>query len=54
MTRWNGPAHRGAAREARERRRAEAEARNARTPMERTARFRRQLDALADPRTARD
>ncbi|MEV7805058.1 hypothetical protein AB0O28_19115 [Microbispora sp. NPDC088329] len=53
MSRWNGPARRGAAKELRERKREEAIARNLRTVFERTARFRRQLAALEDPRTSR-
>lgn len=53
MTRWNGPAHPGAAKELRERKRAEAIARNLRTVFERTAAFRRRAAALEDPRTTR-
>lgn len=53
MSNWHGPAHRGAAKERRERKRAEAIARNLRAVFERTARFRRQLAALDDPRLSR-
>ncbi|MGI5161434.1 hypothetical protein [Microbispora sp. CA-102843] len=53
MSTWNGPAHRGATKELRERKRQEAAERNLRTIFERTRRFRRQLAGLADPRLSR-
>lgn len=40
MSRWNGPAHRGAMRDLRAKKRAEAEARNAETPPERRRQYR--------------
>lgn len=53
MPRWNGPAHCGATKELRERKRQEAAERNLRTIFERTRRFRRPVAGLADPRLGR-
>lgn len=44
--RWNGPYWRGYMKTVREGRRAEAEERNAATPVERTAKFNRKLARL--------